>query len=153
MENRPFNLSFHGSRTLNDERVRIIVLEEIERHRPTTVVTHAEPEGVCEVVRTICREKAIPLKVHFLNFKYLRGAFERRSKDVLNDCDYCVFIHDGRSKGTLNERRLAEKMEHPHSYYQLDVTIFKSSVGFEIDTEWELESTQLQLVDVEKMQE
>lgn len=115
-------LGFHGSRTLKDERVRIIILEEIEKHKPTMIVTHAEPEGVCEMVRKIAREKAIPLKLHFLNFKYLRGAFERRSKDVLNDTDYHIFIHDGRSKGTSNELKLAIKMNLEHTIHTLEIT-------------------------------
>jgi hypothetical protein len=141
MEER--RLGFHGSRTLKDERVRIIILEEIEKHKPTMIVTHAEPEGVCELVRKIAREKAIPLKLHFLNFKYLRGAFEHRSKDVLADTDYHIFIHDGRSKGTSNELKLAQKMKLDHTVHTLEITRFKSSVGFEIDTEWELESSKL----------
>jgi hypothetical protein len=149
MEQKQFRLSFHGSRTLKDERVRIIILEEIEKHQPTTIVTHAEPEGVCEMARKICREKAIPLKLHFLNFKYLRGAFEHRSKDILNDSDYSIFIHDGNSKGTSNEIRLAQKMGHQHAIHMLDVTKYKSSVGFEIDVEWELESEKIQLMDIE----
>ena len=141
MEER--RLGFHGSRTLKDERVRIIILEEIEKHKPTMIVTHAEPEGVCELVRKIAREKAIPLKLHFLNFKYLRGAFEHRSKDVLADTDYHIFIHDGRSKGTSNELKLAVKMNLEHTVHTLEITRFKSSVGFAIDTEWEFESSKL----------
>jgi len=34
---RKFNLSIHGSRTLKDERVKIIILEEIKKYRPTTI--------------------------------------------------------------------------------------------------------------------
>lgn len=84
-ENKGFNLSIHGSRTLKDERVKIIILEEIEKHKPSTIVTHAEPGGVCEIARKLCKEKAIPLKLHFLNFRYLRGAFPQRSKAVFKD--------------------------------------------------------------------
>ena len=124
---------------LKDERVRIILLEEIEKHNPTEIVTHAEPEGVCGMARELCKEKAIPLKLHFLNFRYLRGAFEHRSKDVLNDSDHSVFIHDGKSKGCYNELKLAEKMGKPHTLHKLEATKYKSSVGFEIDAEWETE--------------
>ena len=138
-------LGIHGSRTLTDERVKIIILEEIEKHRPTMIVTHAEPEGVCEVARKTCKEMAIPLKVHFLNFKYLRGAFEHRSKDVILDSDHSIFIHDGRSKGTNNELKLAQKGGQPYTLYTLEITKYKSSVGFDIDKEWEIESTDLQL--------
>ena len=64
-------LSIHGSRTLKDERVKIIILEAIDKYKPDAIVTHAEPGGVCKVARDLCQEKAIPLKLHFLNFKYL----------------------------------------------------------------------------------
>lgn len=144
MEQSSVVLSFHGSRTLKDERVRIIVLEEIRRHTPPYIVTHAEPQGVCEVVREICRAYGIPLKLHFLNFKYLRGAFEQRSKAVLAEGGHAVFIHDGKSKGTSNEIKLAKKMGIACTVHTLEVTRFKSSVGFEIDTEWEVESQALE---------
>lgn len=149
MENKPFRLSVHGSRTLRDERVRIIILEEIEKYHPTTIVTHAEPEGVCEMARQIAKEKAIPLKLHFLNFRYLRGAFEHRSKDVLNDCDFSVFIHDGKSKGTANEIKLAEKMGIAHQCYRLEKTQYKSSVGFEIDAAWDIDAAGIELMEID----
>lgn len=137
IEKRKFHLSFHGSRTLKDERVKIIILEEIKKHNPTTIITHAEPGGVCQIARNLCKEKAIPLKVYFLNFKYLRGAFEHRSKDVLDDSDYSVFIHDGKSKGTANELKLSKKMNVPHSCHKLKIAEHKTSVGFEIETDWD----------------
>lgn len=133
-----FRLSFHGSRSLKDERVRIIILEEIEKHKPTTIVTHAEPGGVCELVRNICKEYAIPLKLHFLNFKFLRGAFEHRSKDVLTDCDHSIFIHDGISKGCSNEILLAKKMKLQYTYYKLEPAKYETSVGFEPDEPWDI---------------
>jgi len=134
---KTFNLSFHGSRDLNDERVRIVILEEIKNHNPTTIVTHAEPGGVCGLVRKICKEMAIPLKLHFLNFKYLRGAFEHRSKDVLMDSDHSIFIHDGESKGTSNELKLSKKMKVPYTYHQLKPALYDVSVGFDIETDWD----------------
>lgn len=140
-------LGFHGSRTLTDERVRIIILEEIEKHKPSVIVTPAEPEGVCEMARKIAKEKAIPLKLHFLNFKYLRGAFEHRSKEVLADSDHHIFIHDGHSKGTSNELKLAGKMKLEHTLHTLEITKYKSSVGFDIETEWGVEDSQIQLLD------
>jgi len=142
-------LSVHGSRSLKDERVKIILLEEINKHAITDIVTHAEPDGVCCVARDLCKEKSIPLKLHFLNFRFLRGAFEHRSKDVLKDADRAVFIHDGESKGTSNEMKLAKKMGVPHSVYVLEKAKFKSSVGFDIEADWgvDLESIDIEFPD------
>ncbi len=129
-------LSVHGSRTLTDERVRILILEEIAKLQADEIVTHGEPEGVCGVARALCKEKAIPLKLHFLNFKFLRGAFEHRSKSVLHDAEFALFIHDGKSKGTSNEIILAQKMKIPHTVHQIPITEHKHSVGFEIEQPW-----------------
>jgi len=111
-------------------------MEEIIKHEVTEIVTHGEPEGVCKVARDLCREKAIPLKLHFLNFKYLRGAFEHRSIAVLKDANRAIFIHDGISKGTSNEMKLAKKMNLPYTYHHLEKTEYKQSIGFDIEKDW-----------------
>ena len=144
-------LSVHGSRTLNDERVKILLMEEIETHGITQIVTHAEPEGVCKVARDLCREKAIPLKLHFLNFKYLRGAFEHRSKDALKDGDRAIFIHDAKSKGTSNELNLARKMGIPYAYHELDPTEHKASVGFEVTEDWGQDLEPIELPEISRL--
>lgn len=138
-------LSVHGSRTLDDERVKIIILEEIEAHGVTEIVTHGEPEGVCGVARRLCKEMAIPLKLHFLNFRYLRGAFEHRSIAVLKDADRAVFIHDGASEGTSNELKLAKKMKIPYRYEVLERTEYRASVGFEPEGEWGKDMLQMEI--------
>ena len=102
-------LSVHGSRGLNDERVEILIREEIQKYSVTHIVTHGEPDGVCAVARRLCKELTIPLTLHYLNFKFLRGAFEHRSKDVLGSADRAIFIHDGESKGTSNEKSYVKK--------------------------------------------
>ena len=140
-------LSVHGSRTLKDERVKILLIEEIEKYKVTQIVTHAEPGGVCQVARHLCKEKAIPLKLHFLNFRFLRGAFEHRSKDVLRDADRCIFIHDGKSTGTSNELKLAKKLKLPYTYHKLEETEHKSSVGFDIIEEWDIDEIDTKLLD------
>jgi hypothetical protein len=144
-------LSVHGSRTLSDERVKILLLEEIETHGITEIVTHAEPDGVCKVARDLCREKAIPLKLHFLNFKYLRGAFEHRSIDVLKDGDRAIFVHDGKSKGTSNELKLARKMGVAYSYHELKPTEYKVSVGFEVTEDWGKDLEPLDMPEIQKI--
>jgi hypothetical protein len=137
LNNTEFKVSIHGSRSLKDERVKVLLLEAIEELKPDVIVTHAEPDGVCEVARKLCQEKAIPLKLHFLNFKYLKGAFMNRSKAVFKDSDFAIFIHDGESKGCSNELELCRKLGMKYKYYRLEKTEYKKSVGFEIDIGWE----------------
>lgn len=128
-------LSIHGSRTLKDERVKVILLETVAKHGVTALVTHAEPGGVCEVGRALAKELALPLHLHFLDFSKQRGAWAHRSVAVLRDSDRAVFIHDGKSKGTTNEMALAVKYDHPHDYHVLKPAKGPSQ-SFEDDSDW-----------------
>ncbi len=126
-----------GSRALNDERVKTILLEKIAELNPTMIVTAQEPAGVCEVAQRVCKDYAYPLQLHFLNMQYLRGAFEQRSKEIIHECDYFIIIHDGESKGTANELALVIKSKKPYHYEILEKSKYSKSVGFNIDTEWD----------------
>jgi len=140
-------LSVSGSRTLSDERVKIILLEQIKKHEVTKITTHGEPEGVCSVARKLCKEKTIPLTLHFLDFTKLRGAFYHRTIAAFYDCDIAVFIHDGKSKGCQNEYEMAKKMGIPNEYFKLEIPEHKKSIGFEIENEWiDLELPEIELI-------
>ena len=81
------------------------------------------------------------------HFRYLRGAFEHRSKDAIADSDHCIFIHDGTSKGTFNEMKLAKKMGIPFDHHELAPAEHDKSVGFDIEVDWDqllLDDTQLE---------
>ena len=128
-------LSIHGSRSLSDERVKILILEEVAAHGVTALVTHGEPDGVCRVARELCREIAMPLHLHYLNFKRKRGAFAHRTVAVLADCDRALFIHDGVSRGTSNELAMAIRDAKPHSLHTLPPARGPSQ-SFEDDADW-----------------
>ena len=68
--------------------------------------------------------------------QYLRGAFEQRSKEVIQEVDYLIFIHDGISKGTKNEFALYKQTGKPYHYEVLKPTEFDRSVGFNIKKDW-----------------
>ncbi len=129
-------LGIFGSRSLNDERVKILILDAIAQWQPAYLVTTQEPQGVCEVAQRVAKETAIPLILHFLNFRYLRGAFEHRSKEVVKECSHFLLIHDGVSKGTANELKLVKKSGKPYLYEILKVTPYQRSVGFNIKQDW-----------------
>jgi hypothetical protein len=102
-------LGVFGSRSLTDERVEILILEKMRSGRFDMIVTCQEPQGVSEVAQRVAKKYGYPLELHFLNMQYLRGAFEQRSREIVNMCDEFLIIHDGQSKGTANEKLLAEK--------------------------------------------
>jgi len=113
-------LAFCGSRTLAGEGVRERIHQAITEHQPEMVVTHGEPGGVCTLAQEVSRELGVPLKTHFLRLERAAGKFHHRSRAVFEDCDYCVFYHDGVSTGTNNELQLARDMGILHEYHRLD---------------------------------
>ena len=130
------SIGVFGSRSLKDERVKIILLEKIKELHPSKIITCQEPEGVSEVAQKVAKELAIPLQLHFLNFFYLRGAFEHRSKEIIKEADYFITIHDGKSKGTENEHKLVLKSGKPYTYEVIEETKYQKSVGFNVENDW-----------------
>lgn len=67
------------------------------------------------------------------NERYAAGKYHHRSVAVLSECDYCLFIHDGVSSGTINEYKLAIKLHVKHEYH-----VVKSDMAIE-PIYWQLE--------------
>ena len=117
-------LAIFGSRTLCGRAVREAVASKVNEHKATHIVTAGEPDGVCHEARTVAREMSLPLTVHHLQPKErAAGKYHWRSVAVLSDCDFCQFFHDGKSKGTANEIKIAVKRGVP-----FDVVLLKPSV-------------------------
>ena len=114
------SLGIFGSRSLGDDRVKNIILEALRRGSFTKIISCLEPGGVSAVARKIAPEFGYPLQLHCLNLKYLRGAFEQRSMEVIALSDEFLIIHDGKSKGTINEKVLCEKSGKPIQYEILE---------------------------------
>ena len=115
-------LAVFGSRTLKDERVKMLIYDAIEEHGADTIVTTQEPLGVCTVAQQTAKELALVLELHFLNFRYRRGAYEHRSDDVIKAADFVLLIHDGVSKGTSNELERVKHFGKPYRYEVLEPT-------------------------------
>ena len=114
------SLGIFGSRSLGDDRVKNIILEALRRGNFTKLIVCLEPAGVSAVARSIASEFGFPLQLHSLNLKYLRGAFDQRSKEVVALADEFLIIHDGKSPGTANEKLLCEKSGKPIQYEILE---------------------------------
>ncbi len=114
-------MSFHGSRSLDHQAVKKYIKEAIDEYKPQFVITHGEPAGACRLVRDYCREKAISLKLCWLDReRYGRGAFHCRSIEVLAYSDIAVFLWDGTSKGTTNEYKYAKVMKKKRKLYEIE---------------------------------
>ncbi len=99
-------LCIFGSRTLQGKSVRDILTEYVNEIQPCMIVTASEPAGVCAEAQAVAKLLCIPLKTHFINFRYRGGAFHHRSKSILEESDHVLLIHDGESRGTLNEKAI-----------------------------------------------
>lgn len=115
-------LGIFGSRTLKDDRVKMLIYEELERTGADTIVTTQEPLGVCTVAQQMAKELCLVLELHFLNFRYKAGAYEHRSDAVIKASDTVLLIHDGVSHGTRNELERVKKFKKPYRYEVLEAT-------------------------------
>lgn len=114
-------MAIFGSRTLSGEKVIEIIVNSVQTFEPESIITSGETLGVCEEARICSRYLAIPLKVYWLDESKCAGKYHHRSIAVLTECDKCLFIHDGKSKGTLNEIEVAQKLGKPY-----DVVLIKN---------------------------
>lgn len=115
-------LAVFGSRTLKDDRVKMLIYDAIEETGADTIVTTQEPLGVCTVAQQIAKERSLVLELHFLNFRYRTGAYEHRSDEVIKASDFVLLIHDGESHGTRNELERTKKFGKPYRYEVLPAT-------------------------------
>ena len=75
----------------------------------------------------------------------MTGMHEQRSLEVIADVDYLIFIHDGVSKGTINELNLYKKTNKPYHYEVLDVDNFATNEGFNIKDMWDMKDNNFTL--------
>ena len=114
-------LSFSGSRTLDYDKVRDLIVKEIKKHNPKIVITHGEPAGVCQLVQEECKKLGVPLLLFFIEKKYGRGIYHVRTIKLMKMSNYAIFIHDGESKGTNNELEVAKKFKIPYTYHRIEI--------------------------------
>jgi len=127
-------LAFFGSRSLKMRKKEVlkIIEMEIKKHNPEVVITSGAPGGVCRLVRDYCKESGITLKLYNLDFKkYSRGAFQHRSILTIEDSDYVILIHDGKSKGTKNEFNLVRRFGKLYTYHLIKIQ--KENIDANID--------------------
>ena len=109
-------IAVFGSRSLTGAKTRQTISEYLTANGCTEIITAAEPTGVCHEAQAVARELSIPLKVYFADRKaHGKGMHHWRSVRVITDCDTVLFLHDGISKGTANEIKVAEKQNRRHT--------------------------------------
>lgn len=118
-------LGIFGSRSLNKKNVYKFIKDKIIELQKNNdiefIVTAGEIKGTCKFARDICQELKIPLIVYFYDYqKYFKGAFEKRSRQIMNESNYFLIFHDGKSKGTMNEMKLLDKENRRYKYYRLN---------------------------------
>jgi len=88
--------------------------------REIVITTSGETGGVCATARLLAKELRLPLLVRWADCgKFAQGAFDHRSRAILQGCDRSFFVWDGRSRGTRNEIALADKLKVPYRIERL----------------------------------
>jgi hypothetical protein len=135
-------LAIFGSRTLSDERVEELIQLKIDELKPECIITSGETSGVNEIARAKAKENKIRLVLEFANNKkYAAGKYEHRSIEILKQCEFAIFIHDGQSKGTLNELAIAKKMRKRYEYIKLDYHDEADLNWDELKFEWSVDKS------------
>ena len=108
-------LLIFGSRTLDSYQVDEVIVEFLNRSEYSFIITALDPDGVCQRVKHVAktRKSGVVLIEIGLDEKRAQGMHEARSIIALKMADHMLAIWDGKSKGTLNEIDLAEKMGVP----------------------------------------
>jgi hypothetical protein len=117
---KPFALAVQGSRTIYTAEAASVLQSEIDKLKPAVIITSAKIDGACRLARELAAKARIPLKIHWVDPKYAGGKYERRSKAVQSECDFCLFLWDGRSKGTGHEIDFARQSNIPHKVIRLE---------------------------------
>jgi len=114
------HLCIFGTRTFyNNPEASKIIDDVLIKLNPELIIT-SDADGVCKLAIDKAKEHSIPVEIHFLNkAKYAAGQYEHRSLECLKSCNYVLFIHDGESKGTLNEIDQAKKFNLKYEYYKI----------------------------------
>lgn len=115
-----FRLAIFGSRCLHGMRVNAAILSAIDAHSATMLVTAGEPKGVCEAARDIASILPMPITLFYTDLARCAGKYHWRSVAVYENCDHVLLIHDGKSAGTKNEIKLAEKLGIPYTVVILE---------------------------------
>ena len=127
-------LCIFGSRNIDSESAFNILIEETKKLNPESIVTSGDARGVCKLAIMVSKKLSLPCKLHYLNqAKYARGKYDHRSREVLSESDFVLFLHDGFTTGTKNEIKLAEKMNIPYKYINYVQQDFSFDSKFQLD--------------------
>jgi len=144
-------LAFFGSRSLKRRKKEVlkIIEAEIKKYNPEVVITSGAPGGACKFVRDYCKENGVTLKLYNLDFKkYSKGAFQHRSILTIEDADYIILIHDGKSRGTRNEFNLVRKFGKLYTYHLIEIQ--KENTGIDIE-QFDIKNELNELNDMEEV--
>ena len=115
-------LLIFGSRDVDEKETRTIIYSMVKKYMPDFILTSAGTRGVCKIARKVAEELCIPLILFFADRKYAGGMYDKRSRQALECCDRVLFVHNGVSKGTSNEIKLAEQLGKNYDYYTVKMS-------------------------------
>ncbi len=123
-------LAIFGSRSLemDKEEVGQIIekkIKEIQQNEKIEYICIPWVTGACMAGFQVAEKLQIPAKVFFYQsgvgwFQALKN-IKKRSQEIVNEADYFIIIHDGKSTGTINDLKMIKKAQKKYYYH-----VFKS---------------------------
>ena len=106
-------LAIIGSRTFNDYE---LLCDHLEEHLNTTTMVVS---GAARGADSLGEKWAINNDIETLIFpadwdKYGKRAGYIRNEDIIKNCDFCIALWDGISKGTMHSVSLCKKYNKPY---------------------------------------
>jgi len=87
---------------------------------------------ICPSIRGACaigREIALAKQIRVMEYPYEKGkgryealrSIVIRSKAIVDQGDYFLLFHDGKSKGTMHDLDMIKKAKKPYEYYHIEI--------------------------------
>ena len=113
-----------GSRSITDTDwiYRQIDACVSENHFEDIIIIEGDAQGVDKAAGLWAEQHGYQIKKHPADWnKYGRGAGFVRNKEMVESCDFCLILWDGKSKGTKHDLELCQKLEKPFKLVRNDI--------------------------------
>ena len=133
-------LVIFGSRSLRSERSYNFIKEKIEefidKEDVECIILPGGIKGVCQSALKIMSNSLIPVKLFFYSKEASKwgriDSIRKRTKTIVNEGDYFLCFHDGKSKGTLWDIEVIKKNHKKYKYF-----VIKEDVIYDFEFDFE----------------
>lgn len=101
-----------GSRTITDYSLLEQIWNKLKLNHDSHIIISGAANGVDKIARDFALNNNLGLVEYRAEWeKYGKSAGFIRNKTIINECEICIAIWDGESKGTAHDIRLCKEMK------------------------------------------